>query len=1431
MSHNPRPLIGSVFERNQLSTPAAPSSSKTTATGFPAVQHRSKSAFARNREKNIAGGKVSARLKEPPLVSIASAFTTAPAHAQSPNGADASDDDWLRQVGEENARKVASMTDAEREAEKREIEEKFGSGIGEILKRAKEAREARERDMERDMGSKHVQSSHSRPHPPPSPSPPPILSTASTRPSSRAGINRKLRFADITPNDVHVYESAPSSPRRKPLLALPPPTPEDRDVIMSLGQWTGRMPPKPKDDLDLESAAPESDIVVDTEHERELEPEEGTPEDIRRRFFPSAPAHDPNLAWIESLSAPSRSLSNALGPPTTISPTPFAHSPTDLRFDLTGTLISPSLSAALPTHLGLHHHAEGTHAGYTLDDIFLLTRSSVAGQRTAMVGVLIGIIKGLGQMKRQSAEGLNVLRSKAEDVRGRAVAAGVAAMSEQGSEGARAIELLWECIVGWDEPVFASVDGVELRDEPPPANDLPTEAQLDESQAHNSKNADALASLPVDFVLQNAARAFGTAALPRTSLLQLLSILHRLARHSNALADAIVAAPSLISNLLRTLVLTSTASSSSAHDEQPTPEAIDLLMTLVLASRANARALVGPADALLRFVVAPIPADIELAFGSESTYPYPYSSTLALELMGAAIRLYAAMAAYGVYSSVATTAAEPLARIGKYVSLSLTLAVRRPGGVAGARLRVAYLQAVEAWTVCAVDPHRTTPEHEILWSQVIGWGWAEEAIEMRGRLVGQSDGEGGDEQEAEEIWTALWRVQAAWLEGARVNGVRGGEGERAVVVDAFKDGFESGKEKAVLARAIEGLQDMLDMLGTSASATTQTEQEEEERMVRLRTMAQHANTIVAALRLWLACLPPLSSTPLPSPPLQLPFRRLSTLASTVVAHPLLASIYIQHAPSYLQVSCRPLTAFLASFVRMSRRMPTTPDALWLAQASAVLVRLVPGDEDVARSIIGGVVKVVTEDFMRGSGRATPSVVWERGGMSTIEPFLTFGLRPLKEVHAHGHGDGDGDAEGGGESGSGKTEREHVAPVVPTPRSIQLATTQRLPPAWAIRRRTHSSASGSTSTSLGLPLARDWPLAALDHVLRSGTSPAWHVLPDAWNASEVEVVRASLLLGSVVRNALGAHGLGGAGLGMSRAEVVFGCMKVFMLEHGQNQAAAADEGKVDGDGEVFRDPAVGVLMEDLLAPCTLHNSPDGLSVSPSSTFDASDDLEAASARFLGPGTPFYQFYTDFVALYDSISFAHPLFAALLLPPLMRRYPADYRKALLGDAAHILGTVRTPVERAIGARVGEYLWPAEESAEVVGAYLGVLVGGRQAQGLEGRGRAEGFVRWLAVHHVAANIWPDLHVDGDAGLVMGADAGHGRERARKLLEAVVGQGAPDVVQEVVMYWQRREGSAVMAPECFALLEERRVARAEWVARWGTERTRERLAGLLAP
>jgi len=78
--------------------------------------------------------------------------------------------------------------------------------------------------------------------------------------------------------------------------------------------------------------------------------EEGTPEDIRRRFFPGAPAFDPSLEWVQP-AEPTGSTSST--------------SPASaVRFDLDGKPIPAELSSSLPTHLGLHHHAEGEHARY-----------------------------------------------------------------------------------------------------------------------------------------------------------------------------------------------------------------------------------------------------------------------------------------------------------------------------------------------------------------------------------------------------------------------------------------------------------------------------------------------------------------------------------------------------------------------------------------------------------------------------------------------------------------------------------------------------------------------------------------------------------------------------------------------------------------------------------------------------------------------------------------------------------------------------------------------------------------------------------------------------------------------------------------------------------------------------------------------------------
>jgi len=499
------------------------------------------------------------------------------------------------------------------------------------------------------------------------------------------------------------------------------------------------------------------------------------------------------------------------------------------------------------------------------------------------------------------------------------------------------------------------------------------------------------------------------------------------------------------------------------------------------------------------------------------------------------------------------------------------------------------------------------------------------------------------------------------------------------------------------------------------------------------------------------------------------------LAIHVVTHPLLSELH--NIPPHSRPFLRPLVSFITNYVLLSRRLPGTTPGLWLAQLGTAIMRFLPGDEDAARGMLDAVVNLVDEQCLAECGWSVPADVWSRGGLHILKPFLVYNLVPRVDDS---------------EEQDGETTRVRVAPLFPTSHSLKLATTQCLP-----------STRGFTFL-----FTRDWSLLPLDYLLRSGTSPVWRHLPSDWDASETDVVRATLILARIVREAMLANGM--PTFAMNRTEVAFSCMKVFMLEHGQAQGAPSASG--DGREEVFRDGFVGELMEALILPLTLGASPNGLSAL--SHTEEQDSLELAAARFLGPGTPFFQFYTDFVTLYDATSFGHPLFAALLLPPLEQRYASDYRKLLYDDTAHVLGTVRTPPERVIGEAAGAFLWPTEQTPHIVGAMLSLLVGRRA------RVPIEGFVRWMAVHHVTANIWPDLREDpaGDA-----ADEG-----GRKLFETLVIQGKHEVVRDISLYWQRRTGRVILPPGCFDLEPERRRSRLAWVKGWAKGDILERVEGL---
>ncbi|KAF8073576.1 hypothetical protein FPV67DRAFT_1778211 [Lyophyllum atratum] len=1269
MSHNSPALVGSVFERNPTAQ-SAPKTFTPARTGFPAVEHRSKSAFARSREGSRKAGP--SRLQDVPTIAP-SEKVQAPKKTLDP-------DDWRTQMSHENEQRVAQMTEEERDQERQEILQRFGSGVGDLLKRVKQAREKQAKPPQEAQIPTKPQSTQDPITSPPldevpiTPrerferelaahdthrqlSPPPALSSR-TRPPSRA--DRTLRFAELAPEDVHVYESAPPSPRRK-ALALPPPL--DDGSAVSLGQFSGKLVPQ-------EPSSPPPDTHP--------EPDEGSAEYIRRRYFPSAPANDPNLAWMQhsSQSSDPESISSSL------------------RFDLSGKPISLSDSSTLPTHLGLHHHAEGAHAGYTLDDIFLLSRSTVPAQRATMLGVLARIAKRVSKVAHGEIDGMEEVTGKEEEVRKRILAAGVEAMTERGSVGVRAIEVIWQCVVGWDEDIM-TFEGVEL--------------EVDSDLAINS--------LQLDFFLPQIATLLGQGEIPEETRSQLLAVLHRLAKHSNRYASSIVTTPKLVATIVQTFLLTPIPQTETFAP--PNPYALDLLIVLANASRTNASALQASADALLRFITF---------LPSSAMYP----AQLATSLLTSTLRFYTALAKYGLYSHIATTAMEQFTRLSQYI---LSDACN------SSRLRVAWMDLLTAWTVCAVDPHQTAPSHEILWSQITGWGWNTEVLDLGDRL-------GISEEKDWPVWAGVWAVNAAWLEGAKVNGIRGGSTERMDCLEVIKPGFENGKEKEIVLGCLDAIQ--RDLGRVASVPITQSQ------IPHLRAVAGHASTLAKAIRLWLACLPPPSDGPLRSPPFPLPFPRISDLCAKITVHPawsLLAST--THGTRHAYVYLRSLSELLSAYLRLSQRLPGISEELWAAQGLSILSKLLPGDENFAAEVADDLLSFVKPEWVGRLEIEDPSIIWDRGGMRVIKPFLAHTIRPHRDTS--------------------------IGPPSPTPQSISQATTQHLPSPIAL-------------PTFGLPLTSDWTLTPLDHLLRSGSSEVFKALPAEWDASEIDIVRASLLLTKICREVLQHFAL--TDFVLTREEAVFGCMKVFMLEHGQTEA--------DSTEEVFRDRLVGQLMELLLQPYTVSATPTP-PVTPVVPPPASENLEQVATRFLGK-TPFYQYYTDFVALYDAISFAHPLFARLLLPPTSMRYPLDYRKYLWNDFGHVIKTIRTPIDQVICEDIREYLWPVEDDAQMVGCYLRALL----------KERPQGFVHLVALHHVACNIWPDLHA-----------AGWGPDRASKLLKAVVEQGGHDVVKDVVRYRQHQTGATLVPPRCFDDLDDQVSAtRLECVTGWGLG---DRLKGLL--
>lgn len=328
------------------------------------------------------------------------------------------------------------------------------------------------------------------------------------------------------------------------------------------------------------------------------------------------------------------------------------------RFSLQGELLAPDVD--LPTHLGLHHHGEeAERAGYSLQELFHLTRSQVSQQRALALHVLAQVISRAqaGEFGDRLAGSvlhllldagfLFLLRFSLDDRVDGVIAAAV-----------RALRAL--LVVPGDEELldstFSWYHGALVFPLMPSQRDKEDEDEDEEPSGEKAKKKSPEEGNrpPSDLARHDVIKGLlATNLLPRlryvlevtcpgpSVVLDILAVLIRLARHSLESATRVLECPRLIETVVREFLPTSWSPigigpTPSLH-KVPCAAAMKLLRVLASAGRNIAARLLSSFDlrsCLCRFLAeAP----------QELTLPPEEAEMLNTE----AFRLWAVAASYG----------------------------------------------------------------------------------------------------------------------------------------------------------------------------------------------------------------------------------------------------------------------------------------------------------------------------------------------------------------------------------------------------------------------------------------------------------------------------------------------------------------------------------------------------------------------------------------------------------------------------------------------------------------------------------------------------------------------------------------------------------------------------------------------------------------
>ncbi|KAI5295134.1 hypothetical protein KEM52_002281 [Ascosphaera acerosa] len=406
-------FVGDIKERPvgkaaAAAIPSPPSLPKPTPTGFPAHKKRQPSAFKQRRNGQAAAAATAkaAATKPVPTRPVIRGSPADIRHSQE----DDSEAKEKRRIDRENTARLAAMSEAQINHEREELVDSMPATLLErFLRRAnidetpddavrrvgakrmpiqERAKESVQQTGEEDEEGQRSRDQENLPE---------RASMADNgHPSESTAAPRKtVSFAESVPEDSDGGGPAPSaspavqqassqtSSKRLDLDDIPPNLPESELHAPSEFPLPPIHFPQPPQDKQVPNLDPNSPSFF---------------QDLQRHYFPDIPMDPSSMSWLLPANSPYADVptdESSMYHPASKAKT-FA--PAGVRFSLTGTILPPKKALALPTTLGLHHHASDPEAaGYTIPELSILSRSTVPGQRCFAWQMLGRILFRLGR--------------------------------------------------------------------------------------------------------------------------------------------------------------------------------------------------------------------------------------------------------------------------------------------------------------------------------------------------------------------------------------------------------------------------------------------------------------------------------------------------------------------------------------------------------------------------------------------------------------------------------------------------------------------------------------------------------------------------------------------------------------------------------------------------------------------------------------------------------------------------------------------------------------------------------------------------------------------------------------------------------------------------------------------------------------------------